>query len=105
MCKKSCKECPWVVRNKHNDMIVGFSQRMDKPHNCHMVNGGKELWNIKYLGIIKSNLFILRIGDEEAYKLDIELGLRTTMPEGWNFGQDVYSRITFAGIQLEAPKG
>ena len=42
----SCKECPWVVRNKHNDMIVGFSKRMDKPHNCHMKNGGKELWNI-----------------------------------------------------------
>ena len=42
----ACKECPWVVRNKHNDMIVGFSKRMDKPHNCHMKNGGKELWNI-----------------------------------------------------------
>lgn len=51
--------------------------------------------------MIKSNLFILRISDEEAYKLDIELGLRTVMPEGWDFGQDVYSRITFAGIQLE----
>ena len=42
----SCKECPWVVKNKHNDTIVGFSKRTDKPHNCHMVNGGKELWNI-----------------------------------------------------------
>jgi hypothetical protein len=28
-------------------MIVGFSKRLDKPHNCHMKNGGKELWNIK----------------------------------------------------------
>ena len=42
----SCKECPWSVKNKHNDTIVGFSKRMDKPHNCHMINGGKELWNI-----------------------------------------------------------
>jgi hypothetical protein len=42
----ACKECPWVVRNKHNDMIVGVSKRLDKPHNCHMKNGGKELWNI-----------------------------------------------------------
>lgn len=45
----ACKECPWVVRNKHNDMIVGFSKRMDKPHNCHMISpeirGG--LWDIK----------------------------------------------------------
>lgn len=42
----SCKECPWVIKNKHNDMIVKFSKQMDKPHNCHMKNGGKELWNI-----------------------------------------------------------
>jgi hypothetical protein len=54
--------------------------------------------------MIKSNLLILRISDEEAYKLDIELGLRTVMPEGWDFGHDVYSRITFAGIQLEVDK-
>ena len=42
----TCKECPWSVKNKHNDTIVGFSKRMDKPHNCHMIKGGKELWNI-----------------------------------------------------------
>jgi hypothetical protein len=42
----NCKECPWVVKNNHNDNIVGFSKRTDKPHNCHMVNGGKELWNV-----------------------------------------------------------
>ena len=45
--KKQCKECPWVIKNNHNDMIVGFSKKMDKPHNCHMTNGGKELWNLK----------------------------------------------------------
>ena len=42
----NCKECPWVVKNNHNDNIVGFSKRTDKPHNCHMVNGGKELLNV-----------------------------------------------------------
>jgi hypothetical protein len=26
-------------------MIVGFSKKMDKPHNCHMKTEGKELWN------------------------------------------------------------
>lgn len=51
--------------------------------------------------MIKDNLFILRISDEEAYHLDIELGLRTTMPEGWDFGQDPLSRIRHAGIILE----
>lgn len=54
--------------------------------------------------MIKANLFILKISDEEANTLDNILGLRTVMPEGWQFGQDVYSRITFANIQLEAKK-
>ena len=42
----TCQECPWSVKNKHNNTIVDFSKKTDKPHNCHMVNGGKELWNI-----------------------------------------------------------
>lgn len=54
--------------------------------------------------MIKANLFILKISDEEANTLDNILGLRTVMPEGWQFGQDVYSRITFANIQLEVDK-
>lgn len=45
---KSCKECPWGVKNNHNDMIVGFSKRTDKPHNCHMTDAGKKnLWDVK----------------------------------------------------------
>lgn len=54
--------------------------------------------------MIKHNLFILKISDEEANTLDNILGLRTVMPEGWQFGQDVYSRITFANIQIETKK-
>jgi hypothetical protein len=42
-----CKECPWTVRNHFNDMIINHSKKHNKPHNCHMINGGKELWNIK----------------------------------------------------------
>ena len=43
----TCKECPWRIKNKHNESIVGFSKRMDKPHNCHMAKGGKDLWNVE----------------------------------------------------------
>lgn len=33
--------------NKHNETIIGFSKRTDKPHNCHMTkNGGEKLWDI-----------------------------------------------------------
>lgn len=28
--KKPCKECPHFVRNRHNDMIVDFAERMGK---------------------------------------------------------------------------
>lgn len=55
--------------------------------------------------MIRANLFILKISDEEANTLDNVLSLRTVMPEGWKFGDSVYSRITFANIQLEDKKG
>ncbi len=46
--KKPCKECPWVVRNKHNDTIIEFSKRTNKKHNCHMTTAGKNnLWDVK----------------------------------------------------------
>ena len=46
--KKSCKECPWVVKNSHNETIVSFSKKQNKPHNCHMSNnGGKKLWEVE----------------------------------------------------------
>jgi hypothetical protein len=50
--------------------------------------------------MIASNLAIVRITPDEAYKLDVELGLRTTMPEGWKFGDSIFARLTFAKIAL-----
>lgn len=44
--EKNCKECPHIVRNKHNDMIVSFAEKQNIRHNCHMVNGGKNLWKV-----------------------------------------------------------
>jgi hypothetical protein len=51
--------------------------------------------------MIKQHLFILRISDEEAYQLDVQLGLKTTMPNDWQFGGDPFARIHYAGIILE----
>jgi hypothetical protein len=45
--KKHCKECPHIIKNKHNDMIVDFVKRTGKKHNCHMTEGVKNLWNVK----------------------------------------------------------
>lgn len=44
--KKPCKECPHLIRNRHNDMIVEFGKRTGKKHNCHMTEGKKDLWNV-----------------------------------------------------------
>jgi hypothetical protein len=45
--KTPCKECPHVIKNRHNDMIVEFGKRTGKKHNCHMTEGKKDLWNVK----------------------------------------------------------
>ena len=45
--KTPCKECPHVIKNRHNDMIVEFGKRTGKKHNCHMTEGVKDLWNVK----------------------------------------------------------
>jgi hypothetical protein len=47
--KKPCKECPWVVKNKHNEMITNHSIKHNKPHNCHMISPEKRggLWDVK----------------------------------------------------------
>ena len=45
--KKPCKECPHLIHNRHNNMIVAFSEKTGKKHNCHMTKGKKDLWNVK----------------------------------------------------------
>lgn len=47
------------------------------------------------------NHIIMKISDEEANLLDNVLGLKTTMPEGWNFGDDPLARLHHASIILE----
>lgn len=51
--------------------------------------------------MIATNLAIVRIHADEARLLDVELGMRTSMPAGWKFGDDVFARLTFANITLK----
>ena len=44
--KKPCKECPHIIRNRNNDIIVNFVERTGKRHNCHMTEGKKNLWGV-----------------------------------------------------------
>ena len=51
--------------------------------------------------MIKNNLAIVLITNEEADKLDGELDMQTSMPEGWKFGDDIFARLKVAGISLK----
>ena len=42
--------------------------------------------------MIKKNLIVVNILEKQAEYLDITLGLRTTMPKGWKFGDDEFAR-------------
>lgn len=50
---------------------------------------------------IKSHNVIVLITNEEARKMDVDLGLRTSMPAGWNWGDDIFARLKEAGIKLK----
>ena len=41
----------------------------------------------------KKNLKVVHITEKQAEYLDIKLGLRTTMPKDWKFGDDEFARI------------
>lgn len=51
--------------------------------------------------MIKNNLAIVLITNEEAEKLDNELDMQTSMPEGWKFGDDVFARLKAANVVLK----
>jgi hypothetical protein len=51
--------------------------------------------------MIKNNLAIVLITNQEADLLDNELDMQTSMPEGWNFGDSVFARLESAQIKLK----
>jgi hypothetical protein len=51
--------------------------------------------------MIKNNLAIVLITNEEAFYLDNDLDLQTTMPEGWKFGDDVFARLKAGNVTLK----
>lgn len=50
--------------------------------------------------VIRDHVRIVLITREECERLDRRagLGLRQRMPDGWRFGDDIYARLTAAGI-------
>lgn len=52
---------------------------------------------------IRKHVQIVLISTDECERLDRrdQLGLRQTMPAGWSFGDDLYARLTVAGIEWD----
>jgi hypothetical protein len=84
-------------KNAYREHIVPCDTMMIKA--VEMYKSGSSLEDIALM--FKTNNKIVLISTEEAGLLDIQLGLRTTMPEGWNFGDDVFARLKKAGIELK----
>jgi hypothetical protein len=49
---------------------------------------------------LKTHLAIVLVTKQEAEKMDIELGMRTSMPDGWKWGDSVFSRLEAAEIEV-----
>lgn len=52
--------------------------------------------------LIKDNLAIVYISREEQNKIDITMGLRTSMPKSWKFGDSIYARLELAELEWES---
>ena len=50
---------------------------------------------------LDENCEIIVITKAEAALLDSVLGLRKEMPDGWEWGDDRYARLSVAGIKIE----
>jgi len=80
----------------HREHVV---PRMVICQQCHaMFRDGASLQEVADL--IQRFLKIVHITKEEQHRLDVELGLKQSMPEGWTFSQgDVFARLKAAAIE------
>jgi hypothetical protein len=66
----------------------------------NMFKGGASLEEVA--SAIERHVVIVKISFEEADHLDKTLGLKNTMPKGWEFNKgDIYARLKEAGIEFQ----
>lgn len=83
--------------NTYREHIVPCDFIVSKAVN--MFKNGSSVTDVAIM--IQQNLFIVLITNEEAYQLDVTMKLKTVMPHGWKFGDDVLARLTAANIILK----
>jgi hypothetical protein len=57
--------------------------------------------DVEIAAMLKANLHIVLVSIEERERMDFALGLQTTMPEGWKFGDDPFARLRIANVVFD----
>ena len=78
-----------LEKNNYREHAVPITMIIDRIFT--MIKDGAT--DAEIIEMIKKNLIVVHIKEKEAEYLDITLGLRTTMPKGWKFGDDPLARI------------
>lgn len=75
--------------NCYREHVVPCTLLID--HGFEMFNDGKSSEEVAKM--LRSNCFIQHITEEQARKLNVDLGLKTEMPMGWVWGDDPLARV------------
>ena len=78
-----------LEKNNYREHAVPITMIIDRIFT--MIKDGAT--DAEIIEMIKKNLIVVNILEKQAEYLDITLGLRTTMPKGWKFGDDPLARI------------
>ena len=78
-----------LEKNNYREHAVPITMIIDRIFT--MIKDGAT--DAEIIEMIKKNLIVVHIKEKQAEYLDITLGLRTTMPKGWKFGDDPLARI------------
>lgn len=95
-CSKSHRE-----EDSYREHVVPCVMIHNEVIRIFLEEGGSDQVIDKVAKLIESNLVIIKITDEERELLDETLGLRTKMPNGWQFGDDIYARLIEGGIEID----
>ena len=87
----------WTEDNSYREHVVPCDLIIENAFI--MFENGSSIEEVSVM--INQNLFIVLITPQEANILDSKLGMKTTMPEGWEFGDNVFARLDTAGIKYK----
>ena len=79
-----------LKKNSYREHIVPITMIINEVFR--MIKDEKAT-NGQLVEMMKKNLKLVHITEKQAEYLDIKLGLRTTMPKDWKFGDDEFARI------------